>query len=174
MTGVSEEDEKFMDMALGMASQALAAGQFPVGCVIAGETGVVSLGSRENSRGEEANEIDHAEIVALRGLAIPINRREGLTIYSTMEPCLMCYAAIILNRIGRVVYAYEDIMGGGTSTVFNQSAPLYREADITVIPGVKRQESLELFARFFADPANNYWQGSLLADYTMKEAASGA
>ncbi len=174
MTGVSEEDEKFMDMALGMASRALEAGQFPVGCVIAGETGVVSLGSRENSRGEEANEIDHAEMVALRGLAIPINRREGLTIYSTMEPCLMCYAAIILSRVRRIVYAYEDVMGGGTSTVFNRSAPLYREAGVEIIAGVRRRESLELFARFFADPENDYWRGSLLADYTMKEAASGA
>ena len=157
-----------------MAREALEAGEFPVGCVIAGNGRIVSRAGRAHSRGAAANELDHAEILALRALDIPLDQRADLTIYSTMEPCLMCYAAIILNRIPRIVYAYEDVMGGGTSTGFAKSAPLYREAGVEIVAGVRRRESLELFARFFADPANNYWQGSELADYTMKEAASGA
>ena len=124
-------------------------------------------------RGHQANELDHAEIIALRSLEIPLDQRAGLTIYSTMEPCLMCFATIILNRIPRVVYAYEDVMGGGTSTDFSHSAPLYREAATTIIPGVRRRESLALFARFFNDPANDYWQDSELARYTLKEAENG-
>jgi tRNA(adenine34) deaminase len=168
------EDERYMEMALEMARQALDAGEFPVGCVIAGADGVAATGRRERSRGRETNEIDHAEIVALRRLGIPMDRRAGLTVYSTMEPCLMCYAAIILNRVPRVVYAYEDVMGGGTSTPFDASAPLYREAGIEIVPGVGRGKSLELFARFFADPENGYWRGSLLAEYTIREARNHA
>jgi tRNA(adenine34) deaminase len=39
--------------------------------------------------------------------------RSTVTMYCTMEPCLMCFSAILLSGIGRIVYAYEDVMGGG-------------------------------------------------------------
>ncbi len=165
-------DYKFMGIALEMAGAALARRQFPVGCVIAADGRVISRGKRDHSRGQETNELDHAEITAIRGLTIPIDRRRGLTLYSTMEPCLMCYATIILNRIPRVVYAYEDLMGGGTATDLGRSAPLYRDAVVKIIPGIRRRESLDLFARFFRDPDNDYWQGSQLARYTLEEAGN--
>ncbi len=167
------KDHEFMGMALDMAASALDNGQFPVGCVIVKDDSVVSHGQRRHSRGREANELDHAEIIALRGLDLPLDRRDGMTLYSTMEPCLMCFATIILNRIKRVVFAYEDIMGGGTSIDLRHSAPLYRDAGMTVVAGVRRDESLDLFARFFRDPANDYWQGSHLSEYTLREAGGG-
>ena len=115
--------------------------------------------------------MDHAEISALRAL---LDRPEispaSVTVYATMEPCLMCYTTLLLNGVRRFVYAYEDIMGGGTDLALAGLKPLYRQMQVEVVPHVCRAESLKLFRAFFANPENDYWQGSLLAEYTLKQA----
>lgn len=164
----AERDEYFMDLALAQARAALAAGEFPVGCVIVATGRVVGEGRRSHSQGE-ANELDHAEVAALRELLTrePAIERSGLTVYSTMEPCLMCFATLLLNGVRRIVYAYEDVMGGAAGLDLATLAPLYREMRLEVVPHLRRGESLALFREFFANPANGYWQGSLLAEYTL-------
>jgi len=163
--------QSFMRMALAEAEKALTANEFPVGCVIVANGQVVGKGHRANSRSETANELDHAEIVTLRQLLAeqPDINRETLVVYSTMEPCLMCYATMLLNGIRTIVYGYEDAMGGGTSLDLAKLTPLYQEMRVEVIPNVLREESLNLFKQFFADPENDYWRDSLLADYTLRQ-----
>lgn len=164
-----EIDEKFMRAALDAAQKALEEGEFPVGCVIAGPEGIAAAGGRRCSKGSCANEIDHAEITALRslyesGFSGEISR---LSMYCTMEPCLMCFGAALISGISRIVYAYEDVMGGGTGCSLESLPPLYRDLKVQVIPHVLREESMELFYRFFSDPQNTYLQGTLLAEYTI-------
>lgn len=163
-----EQDKYFMGLALAQARAALDAGEFPVGCVIVAGGRVVAEGRRTHSRGQ-ANELDHAEVVALRELLTrdPAIDRAGLTVYSTMEPCLMCFATLLLNGVQRIVYAYEDMMGGATGLDLATLAPLYRQMRLEVVPHLRRSESLALFRDFFANPANGYRQDSLLAEYTL-------
>jgi tRNA(adenine34) deaminase len=162
--------EHFMRLALTEAKYALNSGEFPVGCIIAGPDGVVATGRRINSAGVP-NEMDHAEIVALRTLLAdtPEVDPSRLTVYSTMEPCLMCFSTLLLNGIRTIVYAYEDVMGGGTNVPLKDMNPLYAAMKITVIPHVLRQKSLELFTLFFSRPDNRYWADSLLAGYTLAQ-----
>jgi tRNA(adenine34) deaminase len=168
------QDTTFMEAALDVATLALAKGDFPVGCVIADGNSVIAQGRRTGTADGMANEIDHAEINALRSLygQAPDGDRSQLTLYCTMEPCLMCFAAIMLSGIGRVVYAYEDVMGGGTGCDRSNLAPLYRDSPLTVVAGVLRQNSLILFQRFFTDPENDYWADSLLSRYTLSQSTS--
>ena len=165
--------ETFMRLALQQAQQALTSNEFPVGAVIVAGDEPVAFGRRANSRNETANELDHAEIVALRDLLArrPEIARDTLTVYSTMEPCLMCYSTMLLNGIRTFVYGYEDAMGGGTNLPLTHLTPLYQAMapEVRILPHVLRQESLDLFKTFFASPANNYWQGSLLAAYTLAQ-----
>ncbi|MBU2539506.1 MAG: nucleoside deaminase [Proteobacteria bacterium] len=165
--------ETFMRLALQQAQLALNNNEFPVGAVIVAEDEPVASGRRENSRDETANELDHAEIVALRDLLgrRPDIDRKTLTVYSTMEPCLMCYATMLLNGIRTFVYAYEDAMGGGTSLQLAHLTPLYQgmETEVRILPNILRQESLTLFKTFFTSTENNYWQDSLLAEYTLAQ-----
>ena len=169
-----EPDARMMAAALKMAAQALDQGEFPVGCVIADGDSVVARGHRTGTASEAQNEIDHAEINALRQLdrIDPPIDRSRLVLYSTMEPCLMCFAAIMLSGIGRIVFAYEDVMGGGTGCDRGAMAPLYRNAPLTVTGGVLREESLALFHRFFTASGNAYWADSLLCRYTLGQAAA--
>ena len=163
--------EHFMKLALQEARQALQENEFPVGCVLVCDNEVVSRGRRINTRLHSRNELDHAEIVALRNVITsrPDINPTRLTAYCTMEPCLMCYAALLLSQVDVIVYAYEDAMGGGTGLPLAVFTPLYRDARTTVIPHVLRQESLTLFKQFFMNPAHSYWQDSYLAAYTLRQ-----
>jgi len=165
------DDRYFMQKALEQARQALAADEFPVGCILVGGNAILASGRRRGTAQATPNEIDHAEMLALHRLTelkADVDR-SNLTAYCTMEPCLMCYAALLLNGAKRIVYAYEDAMGGGTTCDLGALPPLYRQAAAKVVPGVLRQESLDFFKIFFAAPANRYWRNSLLAEYTLRQ-----
>ncbi len=168
---MNKTDLDYMAIALRQGETALANGDFPVGCVIVCGDDIVATGLRKNSSLESLNEIDHAEMVALREFSSKPDRfeKKNAVLYCTLEPCLMCYAAIMLSGIKTIVYAYEDVMGGGTSVDFSGHAPLYSEAGMTIIPGVMRAESLDLFIRFFENPDNRYWTESLLETYTLSQ-----
>jgi tRNA(adenine34) deaminase len=167
-------DTALMTAALDLAKAALAKGDFPVGCVIADGDAVIAQGRRTGTADGKANEIDHAEINTLRSLYRhhPDLDRSGLTIYCTMEPCLMCFSAILLSGIGRLVYAYEDVMGGGCGCDRSTLSPLYRDAHLTLVAGVLRESSLILFKDFFTDPQNAYWADSRLCRYTLAQPTS--
>jgi tRNA(adenine34) deaminase len=163
--------EHYMRTALELAEQALAKGEFPVGCVISYQGKIITSAARKNTQGDVKNELDHAEMVALRRLSelgqdIDISQ---LIVFCTMEPCLMCLGALILNGVRKIVYAYEDVMGGGTSCELTSLKPLYRNNRITIVADILRNESLQLFKTFFTDPNNNYWKDSLLAQYTLRQ-----
>jgi tRNA(adenine34) deaminase len=166
--------ENFMHQALGEAGKALAAGEFPIGCVMVHDGTIVSRGRRINSKATDQNELDHAEIVALRELFAlhPEIDRSEIVVYSTMEPCLMCYVTLLLNGIRKIVYGYEDIIGGGTNLDLQSLNPLYQGMSAEIIPHVLRRESLELFKTFFAAPDNTYWHDSPLASYTLAQIAA--
>ncbi len=159
----------FMKKALDRAEHALAEGEFPVGCVMVYQDKILVTGSRKNTTGDATNEIDHAEILALRRLTELKGSIDPakITVFCTMEPCLMCYSALILAGIGEIVFAYEDVMGGGTGCDLSRLKPLYKNSSISVIPGVMRPESLKIFKDYFSDPANHYWEKSLLAEHTL-------
>jgi tRNA(adenine34) deaminase len=163
--------EYFMKKALDQARKALDAGEFPVGCVLVHQNRILATGARKGSMGNFPNEIDHAEMIALKCLAdMEIHKdKKEMVLFTTMEPCLMCLGALILSGISKVVYAYEDVMGGGTGCNLAGLTPLYRNQKISIVPHILRRQSLELFKAFFQNPENSYWRGSLLAEYTLRQ-----
>lgn len=164
-----EQHEHFMRLALNEAAEALQAGEFPVGCVLAGGGRVLASAKRRNSAGPGANELDHAEVLALRALlqTNPGADCREITVYATMEPCLMCFATLLLSGIRRFVWAYEDVMGGGTALPLEQLPELYADMQVELVHGVLRGQSLVLFQEFFGRHA--YWGDSLLARYTLAQ-----
>ena len=163
------EHEHSMDAALNEARAALAAGEFPVGCVFVADGAIVARGHRENSGEDGRNEIDHAEVLTLRHLLAirPAIDPGAVTVYSTMEPCLMCFSTLLLSGVRNFVWAYEDVMGGGTNLPLSMLNPLYRGMEVHLLDQVRRDESLRLFQQFFR--SGSYWQDSLLARYTLAQ-----
>lgn len=163
--------DQFMQQALDLARQALAADEFPVGCVVVHDGRVIATGRRINTKQPVASEIDHAEMIALRHLeqiTDPLDRG-GMTLYATLEPCMMCFSAILLSRIGTLVYAYEDAMGGGASCDRSGWPALYRDNPIRIVAGVCRRQSLNLFKAYFGQSHLDYWRESRLACYTLAQ-----
>jgi tRNA(adenine34) deaminase len=161
--------ENFMRVALEEARQALAAGEFPVGCVMVANGVIVGRERRHNSLEGSRNEIDHAEVVTLRRLIAeqPQLDLATVTVYSTLEPCLMCYTTMLLSGIRNFVWAYEDVMGGGANLPLYMLNTLYAQMRVYQTDGILRHESLRLFQQFFQ--TGSYWQDSLLASYTMAQ-----
>ncbi len=164
-------DKRFMHQALILAREALAAGEFPVGCLLVAEGRVVAHGSRTGSAGTAANEIDHAEMTALRRF---YHRGAGhrcgeLAAYCTLEPCLMCFGALLHAGVCRIVYAYEDAMGGGTRWPLDQLPGYYRRRRPVTVPHVLREQSLALFRTFFESPETAYLKNTALARYTLAQ-----
>ena len=158
-----------MKKALEEARTALAAREFPVGCIMVHDTKIVARGARKGSTGNYPNEVDHAEMIALRRLMrldAKIDLRE-VTVFSTLEPCLMCFGAMMISGIGKLVFAYEDVMGGGTRCDTASMPPLYQSNQMAIIAGILRSESLKLLKTFFSEPQNAYLRDTLLANYTL-------
>jgi tRNA(adenine34) deaminase len=168
---VTDDHTRYMQVALDLARAALSRNEFPVGCVLVYNGGIIAQGARRGTRKIIPSELDHAEIMALReleALTESIDRKQ-ITIYATLEPCLMCYGALMISGVGNIVYAYEDAMGGGTACDRTCLPDLYKNNGIKIIPGICRQESLTLFKTYFRQPEMDYWKGSLLAEYTLAQ-----
>jgi len=163
------EHERFMRAALDEARQALAGGEFPVGCVMVADKRIVARGRRVNSLEGSRNEIDHAEVVTLRRLIAeqPELDLGTVTVYTTLEPCLMCYTTMLLSGVRNFVWAYEDVMGGGANLPLYMLNTLYAQMRVHLLDRVLRGESLTLFQEFFR--TGSYWQDSLLARYTLAQ-----
>lgn len=167
------DDEYFMGLALVQAQKAFDKGEFPVGCVIVQDQRVITVGARQGTTHDKPffSEIDHAEIRALKHLEAVDTpfKPEKAVLFSTMEPCLMCFGAIILSGIKKIVFAYEDPMGGATSCDLKKLSPLYEKSRMDIVSGVLRQKSLDLFYNFFNKETNCYWKNSYLEKYTREQ-----
>ena len=91
-----------MSEAIKEAELARDSGDWPVGCVIVIDNRIVSRGRNRVYSSE--NKILHAEIDAIFKVSnLLVDRGQDVTMYITYEPCPMCFGAIILNHVGRVV-----------------------------------------------------------------------
>lgn len=110
-------DDEFMREALKMAEEALQVGEVPIGCVIVDENNqIISRG--RNRTNESKNATRHAEFEALADISSTSTDLSSLRLYVTVEPCIMCAAA--LRRVGllRVFFScYNERFGGCGSII---------------------------------------------------------
>ena len=140
-----------MRIALALAQDAAAAGETPVGAVVADPATGEVLGRGANGPIGSHDPTAHAEILAMREAALRTGnyRLTGLDLVVTLEPCAMCAGAISHARIGRLVFAAEDPKGGGVvhgARVFDQPTCHWRPQ---VLGGVLAEESAGMLREFF-------------------------
>jgi tRNA(adenine34) deaminase len=93
-----------MERALALARQGLSEGAMPIGAVLALEGGILA---ESFWRGIDGGLLDHPETVVLREVddRIELSARRQATLYTTLEPCLMCMGTAMSFFLGRIVYA---------------------------------------------------------------------
>jgi tRNA(adenine34) deaminase len=143
-------DIDFMRLALEAARSASAVGEVPVGAVLVQGDAVLAVASNRPIAGNDPTA--HAEIEALRagGQTLESYRLNGTTLYVTLEPCVMCAAAIVHARVARLVFgAWDPKAGaaGSTTNVFTLPSMNHR---VDVFGGVLMEESAQLLSGFFA------------------------
>jgi tRNA(Arg) A34 adenosine deaminase TadA len=144
-------DEAHMRIALGLAQDAAAAGEAPIGAVVVDPASGEVIATGANAPISMHDPTAHAEIVALRAAAAKLGnyRLTGLTLVVTLEPCAMCAGAISHARIGRLVFGADDAKGGGVihgARVFDQPTCHWRPE---VTGGVLAGESAAMLRAFF-------------------------
>ncbi|HEU5219407.1 MAG TPA: tRNA adenosine(34) deaminase TadA [Gemmatimonadales bacterium] len=114
---VSEQDLAGMRQALTLAEGAAALGEVPVGAVVI-QAGRI-LGSAHNETVARRDPTAHAELLALRQAldASGEGRLPDATLYVTLEPCAQCAGAIVLAKVGRVVFGARDPKAGMVGSV---------------------------------------------------------
>lgn len=144
-------DIRFMELALGQAQAAAAAGEAPIGAVIVDPATDEVIAQAHNAPIAGHDPSAHAEILALRlaGRKLGNYRLTGLEMFVTLEPCAMCAGAISHARIGRLVYGASDPKGGAIEhgpRFFEQPTCHWRPE---VTGGVLADQSAALLKGFF-------------------------
>ena len=167
-TDMTRFDAYFMRMALREAEKAAADGEVPLGCVIVqpavrepahdGHPAVLDpdpllariLGRAHNQTEGLADATAHAEMLAMSAaFAARGNwRLSGTRLYVTKEPCPMCAGAIVLARVGTVVWGVSDPKRGGV-TVFDIFSHPGINHHPAVVAGVLEEPCRAVLVEFF-------------------------
>jgi len=142
------EYEQFMDKALAQAQKGFESKEVPIGAVITNSAGVI-IARAYNQVESQKSQTAHAELLALRSAAHNLGdwRLDGCTLYVTLEPCTMCYAAIQLSRIRHIVYGAQSPVFGYKKDQDCFIKPF--DTDITIIGGIKADQCARLLQLFF-------------------------
>ena len=146
----AHEHEQWMTLALREARLAAREGEVPVGAILVMGDVVVGRGHNRSEASRDATA--HAEMLALQDASshTGAQRLNDATMYVTLEPCPMCLGAMILARVGTVVYGSRDPKFGACGSVTDLlSENAHWNHTPRVLGGVRERESSELMQEFF-------------------------
>ncbi len=144
------DDVRWMLAALEEAKLAPAHGDVPVGAVIVYNGTVIGRG--HNRREVDLDPTAHAEMVAMREAAQVLGkwRLDEVTLYCTLEPCVMCAGAMVQARLKRLVYAAHDDKAGAGGSIINLLDYPGLPHHVVVRSGVLNDEAAAEMQKFFA------------------------
>ena len=143
-------DEQFMRNAMAVAHDATRHNEVPIGALVVQGTTIIAAANNRTVRDQDAT--GHAELLAIREACGLLDRwrLDDCTLYVTLEPCAMCAGAIILSRMGRVVFGAWDEKAGMAGSV----SDLLRHPRLNHTPqvqgGLLGDECALMLSEFFA------------------------
>jgi len=146
-----DDDERFMRAALAEAALAGGHGDVPVGCLIVANGAILARG--ENRRELDRDPTAHAEIVALRRAAAQRGHRrlDDVTVYVTLEPCVMCAGALVSARVARLVVGALDEKAGAVGSRYNLLSDPRLLHEVSLTYDVLVEDSATLLREFFLE-----------------------
>jgi tRNA(adenine34) deaminase len=138
-----------MAAALEEARRAASSGEVPVGAVVFRGGAIVARAHNETVA--RADPTAHAELLTLQQAfqALGTDRLTDCTLYATLEPCAQCAGALILAKVGRVVFGAYDPKAGMAGSVGDLLRHPGLNHRVEVIGGVEEEASSELLRAFF-------------------------
>ena len=142
-------DEKWMRIAIEEANLAMDKNEVPVGAVLVKNDTLIA--QAHNKPITKNDPTAHAEIQLLRkaGEQQKNYRLPESTLYVTLEPCTMCFGAMVHARIYRIVYGASDPKTGVCGSRMNLNEENFFNHKISITSGILEKESSELLKLFF-------------------------
>lgn len=133
-------DEYYMALALEEAKKAVVLDEVPIGCIIVQNNNIIA--SSFNRKTIDNVATYHAEVLAIEEACKKLGTwyLENCTLYTTVEPCMMCTGAIIQSRISKVVYGTNNEAFGMISKI---------DTKIEVIGGILANDCSSILSDFF-------------------------
>lgn len=127
----------FMEQAIINAYKGLDLGEVPVGCVIVNQNNKI-ISQSYNKVIADNDPTAHAEINAIRQACVSLEseRLVDCSIYVTLEPCIMCAAALVQARMGNVIYGAYDKKRGGLGGTIDLSKHESSHHKMNVVGGI--------------------------------------
>lgn len=149
---LTEKEKEFMEVAFKFAYEALEAQEVPVGCIFVYNDEIIA--QSRNTVNETRNATRHAEIncIDLVNDFCKTNKLDiakvflELSVYVTVEPCIMCAAALYDLRTKLIVYGCRNDRFGG-QTVFDVASVL--KPTTVVKGGFRAEEGMNLLKEFY-------------------------
>ena len=143
---LASEHERFMEMALEEARIGKAEGNSAIGSVIVKDGKIIAQG--HNTATADLDITAHAETVALRNAGPALGHMDlsGCSLYTTMEPCMMCAGAIVVAGISTLVMGgnYSPMRGSYGEYSVDKAFQLVQRGGVRVVRGVMVQECEEI------------------------------
>ncbi|MBS0623456.1 MAG: nucleoside deaminase [Verrucomicrobia bacterium] len=142
-------DERWMREALKEAKKAFLEGEVPVGAVIVSQGEIIARGHNQVELLQDATA--HAEMITLGAAAAAMGnwRLAEMTLYCTLEPCVMCAGAMLLSRLPRLVWGCPDLRHGANGSwvdIFTKKHPMHT---LEITSGILASECAALMREFF-------------------------
>ena len=142
-------DEYWMRLALDEAKLAYTKDEVPIGAVAVLDNQL--LASAHNLKETNCDATHHAELLLLQECARKLGRWRltDVTIYATIEPCIMCMGALSHARIKRLVYGARDPKFGGADSLYQIGGDERLNHQFEVTEGVLADQASQLMKDFF-------------------------
>lgn len=153
----AETDARWLDRAVQLAVENVAAGGGPFGAIVVGADGRM-LGEGGNRVTRDLDPTAHAEVVAIRAACREVGdfALPGATVYASCEPCPMCLASALWARVDRIVYAadrHDAARGGFDDAEFYELFARDRSTWDLRIESLRRDTATAPFDAWLASPA---------------------
>ena len=146
---MNEWDYTMMQLALEEAESAARDGEVPVGAVLTMDREIIA---KDHNRSLSlADPTAHAEMQVLReaGKKMGNYRLPNMTLYVTLEPCLMCAGAILQARLARLVFGAADPKAGAVASLFQVLHDKRLNHMVATESGIYHEACGNLLSRFF-------------------------
>ena len=148
---IEDVDVTFMCQAIELARKGRESNEVPVGAVVTFKGEIIGKGFNQCIQNHDPTA--HAEIIAIRAAAKHVGnyRLNECNLYVTLEPCLMCFGALVHARISKLIYGADDIKTGALQ--YNKDQINFKKLNhkFEITSGILKEECAELLSSFFKE-----------------------